>query len=606
MNPRHDASGDPLPPFALARLGTTRWRCRFIGIDDVAFSRDGATAYVTSTGVAAIDVATGRVRWSTAVPGACYCELLPDPAGDLLVTVGPGGSLSFLDAATGAPRAAIAQPSRSLVALAASHDAQTLLVGGFTRFGVLLNRDGSTRATLSIDRGQYLQSATFSPDDATVVTTDSDAAVALWSVADAKLIRSFGRADLEPNDAVFTPDGARLVVSTCSGAIVLYDVGTGDTVARWKAHTASASRVVVTPDGARAVSLGEDGAVSLWDLATHKRLATRRVARTNSALCLTPDGAAVAFGEGPRLVLLDLATFTERAPTTDHTVPIQALAVSRDDASVVTLAGTREARWWSMRDAAPLHTAPLAAYVTGLRPLPEPDRYAVTAATRDGNLELDLAARTLTPRAPPPDTHQAWRGRAVHATAFRGRLALTNAAGVVRSFKSETIDLLFTADDRYAVILDRSKVTCWDLAQHAAASVASVRSAAGLALAPTGDEVAAWTPRTLYRIGVPDGVERALWKAPTGFPIQGVVYAPAGDRLAVATDQDTRILDVATFRELARVDGPATSAATLAFTHDGTRLVTAGWDTTALIWSVDEAVAGHQLPPPTKPTKRGR
>ena len=95
--------------------------------------------------------------------------------------------------------------------------------------------------------------------------------------------------------------------------------------------------------------LGEDGAVSLWDLATHKRLATRRVARTNSALCLTPDGTAVAFGEGPRLVL-------------------------------------------------------------------------------------------------------------------------TNAAGVVRSFKSETIDLLFTADDRYAVILDRSKVTCWDLAPHAAAS----------------------------------------------------------------------------------------------------------------------------------------
>ena len=68
------------------------------------------------------------------------------------------------------------------------------------------------------------------------------------------------------------------------------------------------------------------------------------------------------------------------------------------------------------------------------------------------------------------------------------------------------------------------------------------------------------------------------------------------DRLAVATDLDTRLLDVATLRETARVDGPANSPATLAFTHDGTRLVTAGWDTTALVWSVDEAVSGDDTP----------
>ncbi len=604
MNPRHDAHGDPLPPFAIARFGTTRWRSHFIGIDDIAFSRDGATAFVTSAGVAAIDVAIGRTRWSNSAHGACYCHLLPDPAGDLLVTVGLGGSLSFFDAATGVLRSAVPLPSHSVIALSASHDGQTLLVGGFTRFGALLNRDGSTRAALSIDRGQYLQAATFSSDDTTVVTTDCDAPVALWSVADGKLIRSFGRADLMPNDAVFTPDGARLVVPTCSGAIVVFDVRTGDTVARWKAHTASASRVVVTPDGARVVSLGEDGAVCLWDLTTHKRLATHRVARTNTALCLTPDATAVVFGEGPRLVLLDLATFTERAPTTDHTVPVQGIAVSRDDAAVVTLAGSREARWWSLRDAAPLHTAPLAAYVTALHPLPEVDRYEVTAASRDGNLELDVAARTLTPRPPPADVHQEWRGRTVRATAFRGRLTLTNAAGVARSFKSETIDLLFAADERYAVILDRSRITCWDLAQHAAVSVAKVRSAGGLALSPSGDEVAAWTPKALYRIGVPDGVERALWKALTGSPIQAVVYAPAGDRLAVATDRDTRLFDVATMREIARVEGPATSPETLAFTHDGTRLVTAGWDTTALLWSVDEAVAGYRPTTADKPKKR--
>lgn len=606
MSRRLDAHADPLPPFALARLGTTRWRHHFVAINDVAFSRDGATAFVTGAGVTAFDVATGRARWSNADPVTSYCDLLPDPAGDLLVTVGLRGALSLLDAATGAPRVTIAHPSTYLVTVAISHDAQTLLVAGFTRFGALLNRDGSTRATLPIDRGQYLHSATFSPDDATVVTTDCGAPVALWSVADARLIRSFGRANLQPNDAVFTPDGGRLVVATCSGALVVFDVRTGDTIARWKAHTASASSVVVTPDGARAVTLGEDGALSLWDLSSHERLATRLVARSNTALCLTPDGTAVAFGEGPRLALVDLATFAERAPTADHTVPVQALAVSRDDAAVVTLGGTREARWWSTRDGAPLHTAPLDAYVTGLRPLPEPDRYAVMAVSRGGDLELDVAARTLTPRAPPPDVHQEWLGRAARATSFRGRLALTNAAGVTHALKAELVDLRFTPDDRYAVILHRSKITCWDLTRHTADAIATVRSAAGLALSPRGDEVAAWSARALQLVGLPDGTENGLWKAPAGLSIQGVAYAPAGDRLAVATNRDTRLLDAATLGELARLEGAAPSATTLAFTHDGARLVTAGWDTSALIWSLDEAVAGQLAAAAAKPRKKAK
>lgn len=606
MSPRLDAHSDPLPPFALARLGTTRWRHHFLTIDDVAFSRDGATAFVTNCGVTAFDVATGRARWSNRDPGACHCDLLPGPDGDLLVTVGPGGSLSLLDAATGVPRGAIAHSSSYPTTVAVSHDAQTLLVGGFTRFGALFRPDGSTRATLPIDGGQYLHSAAFSADDTTVVTTDCGAPVALWSVADAKLVRSFGSADLQPNDAVFTPDGARLVVVTCSGAIVVYDVRTGDTVARWKAHAASASSVVVTPDGARAVTLGEDGALSLWDLSSHERLATRRVARTSTALCLSPDGTAVAFAEGPRLALLDLATFTERAPTDDHTVPVQAIAVSRDDATVVTLAGSSDARWWSTRDAAPLHTAPLDAYVTGLRPLPEPDRYEVTAVSYDGNLELDVAARTLSPRPPPPDTQRAWQGRNARATLSRGRLTLTNAAGVAHTFKTELVDLCFTPDDRYAVILHRSKVTCWDLAKHAADAIATVRSAAGLVLSPAGDEVAVWGARELRLVGLTDGTENGLWKAPAGTLFAGVAYAPSGDRLAVATNLDVRVLDAATLRELARLDGLANGPAALAFTHDGTRLVTASWDTSALIWSVDEAVAGYAPPAAAKPKKKGK
>ncbi|MFO0630392.1 MAG: WD40 repeat domain-containing protein [Polyangiales bacterium] len=593
MDTRVDAYGDPLPPFAIARLGTLRWRQGVAGFDDVTVARDAATAFVTGAGVTAMDLATGLARWSLDDPGATHADLLCDDAGDLLVTVGLGGTVSFVDVVTGARRAAVALPCRHLLTVAASHDGRTVVVGGFDGYGALLRPDGTLRAALAMARNECLHSACFAPDDATVVTSDAGGSVSLWSVTDGTRLRTFGRSDLSPHDAVFTPDGARLVVPTSAGVLVIFDVRTADTLARWRAHGASIASVVVTPDGARAVTVGDDGALSLWDLATHARLATRRVVRGSGALALTPDGRAVAFAEGPRLVLFDLERFTERAPTTESTVPVQAVVVSRDGGSVVTLAGGDDARWWSIPEGALQHKAPLAVHVVGVRAFPEPDRHEILATSNFDNLALDVAARTLTPCPPPPEVHRAWTGGGARAVIFRGRLTLTNAAGVAHARKVDALDLRFTPDGRYALILDRSRLTCWDLERQVAVSEAKARGTGGLALAPAGDQVIAWTMTSVRRLGVPDGLERAAWTAPAGLWVQGVAYAPQGDRLAVATGHDTRVLDVATVREVARVEGPAFASVGLAFTPDGAHLVTAWTDSTALLWRVDEAVAGH-------------
>ena len=58
--PRVDAHGDPLPRFARARLGTTRFRCG-TRIESVSFSPDGRTILSIGAGVARLwDTATGK------------------------------------------------------------------------------------------------------------------------------------------------------------------------------------------------------------------------------------------------------------------------------------------------------------------------------------------------------------------------------------------------------------------------------------------------------------------------------------------------------------------------------------------------------------------
>ena len=90
---------------------------------------------------------------------------------------------------------------------------------------------------------------------------------------------------------------------------------------------------------------------------------------------------------------------------------------------------------------------------------------------------------------------------------------------------------------------------------------------------------------------------RAEWRSPE--VIAAAAYAPDGRRLAVATELGTSVLDCARNEEVARLEGAATMPATMRFDGDGSRLVTAAWDSTALLWSVDEAIAGY-VPAPAK------
>ncbi len=403
-----------------------------MSVDGLVFSRDGRTVFAAGGGLTALDVATGRVLWADPDPFASCVDLLPHPDGDRLVAVGPCGVVTLHDAATGAMLWRRPQPSNSLNTVAVSCDGRSILVGGFRPFGAILEADGATRATLPLERGMYLNGASFAPDDATVVTVDSEGGVALWSVADGGEAPRRGR--VRRRGPAFDLAEANLQAQR-----------------RLALHARRAGR----SRGAR-----------------HLRAAGPR----------SPSPRRFDGGDRPREV--DLATFGRRTASS-----ASSLAVAGDDAAVATVR-PREARWWSLTEGRALLTLPLGAYVTALRPLPEADRYALMQPGERRHPVLDVAARTLDDaprdlrrrppevvgprgdRVAPPGAHAHQRaGREPHAEGERVRARVhprRPLRGVLRTERGDGV-----GPGRALV-----------------AATAKVRSAIGLAMSPLGDEVA--------------------------------------------------------------------------------------------------------------------
>src|SRR5262249_41493149 len=166
---RADLHGDPLPPGAVARLGTVRFRHEnWVG--PFATSPDGrALAAVAGTSLAVWDAATGRPLRRFALDADLHC-LAFAPDGTSVAGGADAGGVRLLDLASG-------QETRRCVGHRAAGD----------RFS----------------RGVW--GAAFTPDGQTLLTWGSDQTVRLWDARSGKELRRFGDKDWTVHG--LSPDG---------------------------------------------------------------------------------------------------------------------------------------------------------------------------------------------------------------------------------------------------------------------------------------------------------------------------------------------------------------------------------------------------------------
>jgi RNA polymerase sigma factor (sigma-70 family) len=622
--PALDFRGDPLPPGAVARLGTIRFRAGG-SFESVAFSPDGKTL-ITGSGGAELtlwDAATGRpisnMTINKKIPGSAeIAGVLPN--GTVIASAGTFLPLTLCDVRAGRQLRSFGDTSNKerLTVAATSADGRFLACGNRDRAGTIVVFDiASGQETYHVEQTDpaRLWQMAFSADGKVLVLYESaknallirildgttgrevqrlpeitgevrNVAVApdggllawshshfvtLWDIANRKQLHEWRAAPRRYSDRgmlAFSPDGKALAASD-EGIVVLRDVVNGKEIRRWDTKEDHVGGMAFSPDGKRLALIGQSRRISIWDTTTGCELGGDDDSRGFvEQIAFSPDGrTAATAGHDSVIRRWDVATGRQVGRITSPYEHVTALTFTSDGRSLA--AGGYEMvepfnrgsiRWWDLATGAE----------TGAADLPEGGYPLVMTPVHD----LVFASSFK-------DSHQYVWDAATKRETYQ-----------IEPHRRGTHDGAFTPDGRRLVTSDaqnRLVVRDRDTGKvRAMAMPIPKRGPPHVAISPDGRTVAAAASR-----GDPCG----LWEVASGQErrrFQSVVvgfslaFSPDGRSLACTSldDDSVKVLDVITGAERARYTGHRGQVRALAFSPDGRHVISGSYDTTALEWVV--------------------
>jgi WD40 repeat protein len=215
-----------------------------------------------------------------------------------------------------------------------------------------------------------VRSVQFSPDGKSAVTAGDDETIRLWDADTGEEIFIFFGHTGRVHSAAFSPDGGKIVSASGDGTVRLWDVASGRPLHQLAGHQGSVFSAGFGPDGSKVASGGFDGAVRVWDVATGRQLHTRQFDKSVGAVAFSPDGSAVAVGQGSRFDRdIDFKTYIwpileakEPITLTGHIRPVLSVAFSQDGSRLATVSDDGTARIWDAKTGKPLRVFDLAGY----------------------------------------------------------------------------------------------------------------------------------------------------------------------------------------------------------------------------------------------------
>jgi WD40 repeat protein len=538
--PPTDLAGDPLPPGAVARLGTTRFLPRPY-LEQVFFTPDGKTLLGRGGDnvLQMWDAATGKPTGELSDPDLVNFAAAQSPDGTRLALWGhdkrgkPGmdAAVRVYDLATWKPvwvqvdstefqsapfRARYTPDGKHLVTV--SNDIRVW--------------DAATGAEVARAkvRGGYFNFA-LSPDGKTVAAGER-LVLWDWTTKDPPRPVKFERREAFLHHVAFAPDGKTVYTysySSPKSPAHQYDVATGDYVGptddritRWTA---------VSPDGKLVAATGYDqekrqGWMSLRDAATGKevrRLPTGRFGIVDGQW--SKDGTRLAGAGTMRAFVWDVATGQPAAPAVPgHDSTVNSLSFL-SDGRLVTASQDGTLRVWDPKTGKERST---------LVRTRENEFFWTVGASPDGSL---LAG------ALEPSNVRVWDSK-TGAEVYKLKWSTARTGGVHRvAFAADDQTLLTWGNDWY--------VRAWDVR--------------------TGKLK---TERRFRPPNVPEDAEDDDGSFPTasGYP----EFGPDGDTVVVPREKDVVVYSLATGKERFRVEADEQRLEFVALSADGKRLATYG------------------------------
>lgn len=622
--PRTDRYGDPLPPGAIARIGSLR--LRHAGLWDFVPLADGKTALTAGSDrvLRFWDLATGRPVRDVALqgrPGAGWFVTL-SPDGKTLVSY-ESQTLVFFDVATGVEQKRIPAPNAGGSYMYFSPNGKQLAVGGRDRSVNLIDwHEGNQRkvALPTVARpggmavgGDSSTHGGYSPDGKWfVASAQSTEPLGVYEIS-ATGLREVHRLTCYATASTIARDNKTLAIVSRQNdkgdretLLRLYDLTTGkETKQIPLSKTDSYYWVAFSPDGSK-LACGYSDHGCLVDVATG-RVLHRFAGRTVMSL-FTPDGKTLLANATNRLRAWDVASGKElhdRPGDLGSTVAVlspngQLLATANWSEQTVTL--------WETSYGRVLHSLPVAGagrYVTALAF--SGDSQSLYSSQPEGTIQswdVGTGKVSRTVQLTDPGTpagrfnvqqlHLAADGSTI--TTLEGssgpgeantRLALWDAAtGKLKHqqwLSMGSAEPTWGADGKTMTVVLNGNLLRLDVESGKARLQIAGRKGQRVVASPD-DRLLATDERGAV----------SLWESATGKEITSIATGPVrqlalagGNRSLVTLDErQLRVWDLATGKETRSWPLPVAAPTVIRLTADGRRAFVALGDGTGLIWDV--------------------
>lgn len=355
---RTDNYGDPLPPGALARIGTMRFRDGGF-IRTLAYSPDGkmlaSSGWVYREGVIRLwDAATGKERFLLQPHASYPSSLAFSPDSKMLACMGTTeetsrASISVWDTTTGKLLRTVRHRVAPRWTATFSPDGRCLAVDGADNIVRLLDIDsGKEILQFKGHKGEIWTSA-FSPDGKMLATGSNDKTIRLWDATTGKELRRLANMKLPPKHpsscVAFSPYSKVVAGGSLDGTIQLWDAATGRERLKIAGHdkwrnvpgAGDPCVVVFSPDG-KTLAAGNDGVV--LDAATGKQRCQLQGFHPDRWICnlvFSPEGKTLAGEDSNRIRFWDPATGKEIFKDAAHRDPVCSLAFAPDSKTLATI-----------------------------------------------------------------------------------------------------------------------------------------------------------------------------------------------------------------------------------------------------------------------------